>query len=100
MIREMRDGLRTMTKTEDDEKLFTNSQWRGMVREAKLQPFEVSYKRLTLKDALDVFRVAAEKERAMAYPLLKEKYKNKQCVDDNLKSYYKTTVEEYERSLR
>ena len=45
-----------------------------VLKDAKLDPFEETFKRLTLKEALNVYAIASDKERKVSEQILRGKY--------------------------
>uniref|UniRef100_A0A6H1ZBK5 Large polyvalent protein associated domain-containing protein n=1 Tax=viral metagenome TaxID=1070528 RepID=A0A6H1ZBK5_9ZZZZ len=61
-----------------------------LIKEAKMPPFADSFKRLGIKDALNVYAIATEEERKQVIKILKDKYNRAESntKTEEIKSFY------------
>ena len=74
---------------------FTMKEWKSIKKSARLAPFASSFKRLTLREALDVYTISSPSERSLTKKLLigkMRRYDRKKADYRDLRDYFRELV--------
>jgi len=74
---------------------FTMKEWKSIKKSARLAPFASSFKRLTLREALDVYTISSPSERSLTKKLLigkMRRYDRKNADYRDLRDYFRELV--------
>ena len=67
---------------------LTLTERKGIVAESRLQPLAASVKRLSLREALDVYLQSTPEERKQLWPIVVAKRQNARAIDQEVAKYY------------